>query len=84
MAIFGRKKQHVSPDGPVAATTAPTTKGARKSHGPSSPYYSMATRPSFGQWLKYTWLDILTMAIMGAIGLGVCHVPPATTTSLRL
>lgn len=33
--------------------------------------YSMATRPSFGQWLKYTWLDILTMAAMGAIGLGV-------------
>ena len=33
--------------------------------------YSMKTRPKFGQWLKYTWLDILTMAVMGAVGLGV-------------
>lgn len=33
--------------------------------------YSMSTRPSFGQWLKYTWLDILSMAVLGAIGLGV-------------
>lgn len=31
----------------------------------------MATRPSFGQWLKVTWLDILTFVIMGVIGLGV-------------
>lgn len=33
--------------------------------------YTMSTRPTFGQWLKYTWLDILTMAALGAIGLGV-------------
>lgn len=33
------------------------------------------SRPSFGQWLKGTWLDIVTMAIMGAIGLGVCFKP---------
>lgn len=31
----------------------------------------MKTRPTFGQWLKFTWQDILTMAVMGAIGLGV-------------
>lgn len=31
----------------------------------------MHTRPTFGQWLKFTWLDILTMVAMGAIGLGV-------------
>lgn len=30
-------------------------------------------RPTFGQWLKCTWFDILTMAIMGAIGLGVSN-----------
>jgi len=29
------------------------------------------TRPRFGQWLKATWPDLLTMVIMGAIGLGV-------------
>ena len=31
-------------------------------------------RPSFGQWLKMTWLDIVTMICMGAIGLGVYMV----------
>lgn len=29
------------------------------------------SRPTFGQWLKQTWIDILTMIILGAIGLGV-------------
>lgn len=33
----------------------------------------MSRRPPFGQWLKVTLLDILTMAAMGAIGLGVCY-----------
>lgn len=65
MGIFSRKKPVA--EGP--ATTTPRT--SRKSHSNSSPYYSMATRPSFGQWLKYTWLDILTMVVMGVIGLGV-------------
>jgi hypothetical protein len=36
----------------------------------------MATRPSFGQWLKVTWLDIVTMVIMGVLGLGVSLVLP--------
>lgn len=33
--------------------------------------YTMHSRPTFGQWLKHTLLDILTMIAMGAIGLGV-------------
>jgi diacylglycerol diphosphate phosphatase/phosphatidate phosphatase len=32
---------------------------------------NMSTRPTFSQWLKVTWLDIVTMAVMGIIGLGV-------------
>ncbi|KAJ4413677.1 hypothetical protein N0V82_008407 [Gnomoniopsis sp. IMI 355080] len=75
MGIFSRK-QPVA-EGPATAT--PRT--SRKSHNKSSPYYSMATRPSFGQWLKYTWLDILTMVIMGVIGLGVYEAHPAPTRS---
>ncbi|KAF2103726.1 acid phosphatase/Vanadium-dependent haloperoxidase [Rhizodiscina lignyota] len=39
------------------------------------------TRPTFGQWLKATWLDILTMAVMGAIGLGIYEAHPAPTRS---
>jgi diacylglycerol diphosphate phosphatase / phosphatidate phosphatase len=35
----------------------------------------MSRRPTFGQWLKGTWLDIVTMACMGAIGLGVSSYP---------
>ncbi|KAI1210565.1 acid phosphatase/Vanadium-dependent haloperoxidase [Annulohypoxylon truncatum] len=38
--------------------------------------YSMERRPSFGLWLKVTWLDILTMLIVGAIALGVYSLPP--------
>ncbi|EHY56744.1 hypothetical protein HRR83_002176 [Exophiala dermatitidis] len=38
-------------------------------------------RPTFGQWLKFTWLDILTMAAMGAVGLGVYEADPAPSRS---
>ncbi|KIW84922.1 hypothetical protein Z517_00310 [Fonsecaea pedrosoi CBS 271.37] len=38
-------------------------------------------RPSFGQWLKFTWVDILTMAAMGAVGLGVYEAKPAPSRS---
>lgn len=34
------------------------------------------SRPSFGQWLKVTWLDIITMALMGALGLGIYEASP--------
>ncbi|KAK8112071.1 phosphatidic acid phosphatase type 2/haloperoxidase [Apiospora kogelbergensis] len=46
--------------------------------------YTMATRPTFGQWLKHTWLDILTMAAMGALGLGVYMAHPAPTRSFAV
>lgn len=45
----------------------PTTAGA----GPAYGNGHLNARPRFGQWLKATWLDFLTMVIMGAIGLGV-------------
>ncbi|KAF4428884.1 diacylglycerol pyrophosphate phosphatase DPP1 [Fusarium acutatum] len=41
----------------------------------------MSRRPTFGQWLKGTWLDIVTMACMGAIGLGVYFAKPAPARS---
>ncbi|KAF9278206.1 hypothetical protein BGZ88_000725 [Linnemannia elongata] len=46
--------------------------------------YSTQTRPKFGQWLKGTWLDILTMIIMGAIGLGVYAARPAPNRSFAV
>jgi diacylglycerol diphosphate phosphatase/phosphatidate phosphatase len=39
------------------------------------------SRPTFGQWFKATWLDIITMIIMGAIGLGVYEADPAPSRS---
>ncbi|OHE92939.1 PAP2 superfamily protein [Colletotrichum orchidophilum] len=43
--------------------------------------YSMAHRPPFMLWLKVTWLDILTMIIMGVIALVVFRAhPPAHRT----
>jgi diacylglycerol diphosphate phosphatase/phosphatidate phosphatase len=47
-----------------------------------SGYYNR--RPSFGQWLKFTWLDLLTMACMGAIGLGIYNAHPAPTRSFPI
>jgi len=54
MGFFNRRPR----DGPAAA---PAANGHhRAAHDRNLPY-SMASRPSFGQWLKHTWLDILTM-----------------------
>lgn len=41
-------------------------------------------RPTFGQWLKATALDIFTMIILGAIGLGVYMAPPAPSRSFPI
>jgi len=72
MNLF-KRRQH---DG--QAVEQPTTH-RREKRGPI--IMNMSTRPSFGQWLKVTWLDILTMAIMGVIGLGVYEAHPAPSRS---
>ncbi|KAI1637446.1 hypothetical protein F4809DRAFT_604494 [Biscogniauxia mediterranea] len=33
--------------------------------------YPMARRPTFGQWLKISWPDLLTMLVIGAIAMSV-------------
>ncbi|KXJ88010.1 phosphatidic acid phosphatase type 2/haloperoxidase [Microdochium bolleyi] len=60
------------------------SRGGHHSDKHQARYYSMASRPTFGQWLKHTWLDILTMACMGAIGLGVYMAPPAPNRSFAV
>jgi diacylglycerol diphosphate phosphatase / phosphatidate phosphatase len=55
----------------------------------SRPLFDLETgnfnrRPSFGQWLKFTWLDIVTMAAMGAVGLGVYNADPAPSRSFPI
>jgi hypothetical protein len=55
MGFFNRRPR----DGPAPAVTA--SNGNRRAAPDRNMPYSMATRPTFGQWLKHTWLDILTM-----------------------
>lgn len=53
-------------------------KEASRGHRGGSSYN---TRPTFGQWIKATALDIVSMAVMGAIGLGVYMADPAPSRS---
>ncbi|KAI7198239.1 hypothetical protein KC316_g3854 [Hortaea werneckii] len=41
-------------------------------------------RPSFGQWLKAAWPDLITMIIVGAVGLGAYWAPPAPNRSFPI
>ena len=45
--------------------------GHRQRHGSLGNDGLENRRPTFGQWLKATWVDILTMIAMGLVGLGV-------------
>lgn len=88
MGFFNRRQA------PVAADTTTTTgthhekkagifghkEPRMTSHG--SPSHN--SRPTFGQWIKATALDIITMAIMGAIGLGVYMADPAPSRSFPI
>ncbi|UKZ72567.1 hypothetical protein TrVFT333_000199 [Trichoderma virens FT-333] len=81
MALFGRRARSPGRQAPAAGTTTTTRKGWGFGHGRHHAPYAMHSRPSFGQWLRVTWLDILTMVAMGAIGLGVYEAKPAPTRS---
>ncbi|KAK5655638.1 hypothetical protein OQA88_5569 [Cercophora sp. LCS_1] len=73
MGPFSRKQQ-------PAPTGAGAPSALRKEHH-ASPIYTMSHRPTFSQWLKVTWLDLLTMVALGAVGLGVYMAHPAPTRS---
>jgi hypothetical protein len=65
MGLFNRRTE---PRAAAAPATGATNQRVERRYDEP---YPMKTRPSFGQWLKFTALDIFTMAVMGAIGLGV-------------
>ncbi|KAI1866227.1 uncharacterized protein JN550_007615 [Neoarthrinium moseri] len=73
MGFLGRRKE------PRA-----TTNRERKSWLRRSEPYSVEKRPSFGQWLKVTILDILTMIVLGVIALVVFRAGPAGTRTFPL
>jgi diacylglycerol diphosphate phosphatase/phosphatidate phosphatase len=66
MGLFSRR---AAADPVNGNSAAPIGHHAEKHDGAFEPH--MNRRPSFGQWMRSAWLDILTMAILGAIGLGV-------------
>jgi diacylglycerol diphosphate phosphatase/phosphatidate phosphatase len=75
MGLFNRKTA------PVAADTTTTTGAHHREKSGGHGTASHNSRPTFGQWIKATALDIITMAIMGAIGLGVYMADPAPSRS---
>jgi diacylglycerol diphosphate phosphatase/phosphatidate phosphatase len=86
MGFFNRRTAPAAADTTTATGTHHQEKKAgmfgRKepkmtSHG--SPSHN--SRPTFGQWIKATALDIITMAAMGAVGLGVYMADPAPSRS---
>ncbi|TPX09926.1 uncharacterized protein E0L32_008948 [Thyridium curvatum] len=77
MGFFNRRRD-------AAATNNGVVRERRHGRHHHGEPYPMATRPTFGQWLKATWLDIITMAAMGAIGLGVYMAKPAPTRSFAI
>lgn len=68
MRFFSRQPAAGSTAHTPAASHGHSKRNCRE-HGTGD--YTMLRRPPFGQWLKHTWLDILTMVCMGALGLGV-------------
>ncbi|KAM4065755.1 PAP2 superfamily protein [Hirsutella rhossiliensis] len=69
---------------PKNGAVDPAVSGGERAHPTRDQPASMTTRPSFGQWLKHTWLDLLTMAAMGAVGLGVYNAHPAPSRSFAV
>jgi hypothetical protein len=82
MGFFNRRPAPTNGNGNTAATQGTEmhnrntimSRRERKHNGNSRATHGaggLNQRPSFGQWLKKTWPDILTMIVMGILGLGV-------------
>ena len=88
MGFFNRKPAPAAADTTAATGTHHEKKAGmfgRKEprlNGHGAPSYN--SRPTFGQWIKATALDIVTMAVMGAIGLGVYMADPAPSRSFPI
>ena len=78
----GKSASSSTPDGPANGGNG--TAAAATHRAPHDADYSIHSRPTFRQWLSHTWLDILTMAAMGAVGLGVYNAHPAPSRSFAV
>ncbi|TVY89702.1 putative lipid phosphate phosphatase 3-like protein [Lachnellula willkommii] len=68
--------QHNNATDPAPPTGSPAREGPL--------VMNMSQRPTFGQWIRATWLDLVTMVIMGAIGLVVWKAGPAPSRSFPI
>ncbi|KAL5115060.1 hypothetical protein ACEQ8H_007035 [Pleosporales sp. CAS-2024a] len=85
MGFFNRRPAPAAADTATATGTRHEKKGGLFGHKEprvnGHGAHSWNSRPTFGQWIKATALDIVTMAVMGAIGLGVYMADPAPSRS---
>ncbi|OLN89035.1 Lipid phosphate phosphatase 1 [Colletotrichum chlorophyti] len=82
MGFFNRRPREEAPvDGHANGHRNGGITGSRRH---AAEPYTMSRRPSFGQWLKGTFLDIITMICMGALGLGIYMAPPAPNRSFAV
>jgi diacylglycerol diphosphate phosphatase/phosphatidate phosphatase len=79
MGLFNKRNDAAAADTTTATGTHEKKQGifARK-NGTGRTWNS---RPTFGQWIKATALDLVSMAVLGAIGLGVYFADPAPSRS---
>jgi diacylglycerol diphosphate phosphatase/phosphatidate phosphatase len=87
MGLFNKRNDAAAADTTTATGTHEKKPGifARKNGtGVAGAHHEGRTwnsRPTFGQWIKATALDIVSMAVLGAIGLGVYFADPAPSRS---
>jgi hypothetical protein len=84
MGFFNKKNTAAAADTTTATGTHQREKKPgmfAKNNNHHGGAQSWNSRPTFGQWIKATALDIITMAAMGAIGLGVYEADPAPSRS---
>ncbi|KAK0385431.1 hypothetical protein NLU13_7907 [Sarocladium strictum] len=70
--------------GGVGGRSKGRSRGPFGRRGEAASSYTMSQRPTFGQWIKHTALDLITMAVLGAIGLGVYFADPAPSRSFAI
>ena len=83
MGLFNKRNTAAAAD----TTTATGTHHREKKAGVFAPKNGRGgaqawnSRPTFGAWIKATALDIVTMVVLGVIGLGVYFADPAPSRS---
>ena len=83
MGIFNRNRNTAATANGTGNVTG-TERREKRTHHHHPEDGHLNRRPSFGQWLKATWLDLITMVCMGVIGLGVYEAHPAASRSFPI